>query len=98
MSRRSDRQESLGGDGTPVKRGGPHWPFRIVLTLLLLAFAALAAFFASFHPAQDRFYDERFALQNVHSVLQRGALEPANGYYPTLSYLPQALALGAIED
>ncbi|MEO1366042.1 MAG: glycosyltransferase family 39 protein [Acidobacteriota bacterium] len=64
---------------------------------MVLVFAGLAAFFADFHPRQGRFYDERFALQNVHSVLQRGALEPANGYYPTLSYLPQTLALGAIE-
>ncbi|MEL7060662.1 MAG: glycosyltransferase family 39 protein [Acidobacteriota bacterium] len=68
-----------------------------VLAAILLAFAALTALYASFHPAHGRFYDERFALQNVHSVLQRGALEPANGYYPTLSYLPQTLALGLID-
>ncbi|MEM8998583.1 MAG: hypothetical protein AAGF23_27615, partial [Acidobacteriota bacterium] len=70
---------------------------RAALVALALAFAGLAAFFADFHPRQGRFYDERFAFQNVHSVLQRGALEPANGYYPTLSYLPQTLALGAVE-
>lgn len=75
----------------------PERAVRYVLLLMLAAFAVWAWIHAAYHLAPDRFYDERFALQNVHSVLQHGRLEPANGYYATLSYLPQTLALATVE-
>ncbi|MEM6797214.1 MAG: glycosyltransferase family 39 protein, partial [Acidobacteriota bacterium] len=85
--------ETLPTAATPRRRRRE----RLALGALLFFFAAITAFFANFHPSHGRFYDERFALQNVHSVLQRQAFEPANGYYPTLSYMPQTLALGFLE-
>ncbi|MCG8457762.1 MAG: hypothetical protein MI919_15920, partial [Holophagales bacterium] len=84
---------AVGAEGR--RESSPRSGRYALLGFLLLGFTFLSAAYASFHPAQGRFYDERFALQNVHSVLQRGRLEPANGYYATLSYLPQTLALAS---
>ena len=67
------------------------------LGLLLLGFVVWAAWFAHYAPGHGRFYDERFAFQNVHAVMERGTLSPANGYYPTLSYLPQTLIIAGLD-
>jgi hypothetical protein len=49
------------------------------------------------NPTGSRFWDERFGLENVHSLLAEGEIRPANGYHPSLSYLPQAGLMGASE-
>jgi hypothetical protein len=70
---------------------------RILLPALLLAATLLRLAYAMPHPGPERFYDERFSFQNVHAVLASGALEPANGYYATLGFLPQTLLLAMVE-
>lgn len=45
----------------------------------------------------SRFWDERYGLENIHSLLAEGEVRPANGYHPSLSYLPQAALMGASE-
>ncbi|MFC2172207.1 ArnT family glycosyltransferase [Acidobacteriota bacterium] len=43
----------------------------------------------------EHLWDENFSLDNAASIVLTGSLEPDNGYYPLLSYFPQALLLGA---
>lgn len=45
----------------------------------------------------ERFHDERFTMANVAAVLESRRIAPANGYYPTLSYLPHTLVLAGID-
>ncbi len=66
-----------------------------LFALFLLLSLVLRLWYSSFALNDGRFYDERFSFDNVRSVLQAGSLEPANGYYPTLAYLPQTLLLAA---
>ena len=40
-----------------------------------------------------RFWDERYGLFNIGSLLRGGGLRPVNGFHPSLSYLPQAAVL-----
>lgn len=68
----------------------------LLLALLLWAFL-LRAWFAAWDPGPERFYDERYSVENVVSLVEEGRLRPANGWYPGLSYLPQALVLAALE-
>lgn len=63
--------------------------------LLRLAFAGYGL-----HPG--RFYDERYSLENLRAVLAPAPTaagldrwRPANGWYPSLSYLPQVPVLAA---
>ena len=44
-------------------------------------------------PTSRRFTDERYAIENVRALLVEGSIHPANGFYPGLSYLPQAAVL-----
>ena len=46
---------------------------------------------------KDRYWDEHYALRNISKLLKQGTLEPANGYQPSLSYLPQAAVVGAMD-
>ncbi len=66
-----------------------------VLAILVVALA-LRAWFGWADPTPRRFFDEQFALENVGHLLRSGDPKPANGYHPTLSYLPQAIALGGL--
>lgn len=50
---------------------------------------------AGLHPS--RFFDERYSVANLMKVVEAGRLEIANGYYPTLTYLPQAVLVGLSE-
>ena len=47
-------------------------------------------------PTVSRFYDERFAIENIRHALASGRLEPANGYHPMLSWLPTAAVLAGV--
>ena len=41
------------------------------------------------------YWDERYSVKNLRPILEGGTLEPANYYYQSLSYLPQAAVLAA---
>jgi len=67
--------------------------------LLLLLAAGLMARVAYALPGLDtgRFWDERFSLRNVRSLVAEGQVRPQNGYYPALSYLPHSALIAAAE-
>jgi len=70
----------------------PHAPGRLVavgLGLLLVWSFALRFWYGSIELDSRRYWDERYGLENIGALLD-GELRPANGYHPSLSYLPQA--------
>ncbi len=73
----------------------PRTWHRSAVSLLLLWTLAASVWFASdeLNSRRPRFTDERYNVENVRSILESGSLVPANGFYGTLSYLPQAAAL-----
>ena len=71
---------------------------RWVLALTLLLCFALRAWNGSFALDSTRFFDERFSLRNVATLLVEGQSRPANAFYGSLSYLPQTLALYVSEQ
>ena len=70
-----------------------RWSLAALVGIHLL----LRVAFATVDLHGDRFWDERFGLENLSSLLVEGRVKPANGYHPTLSYLPQAAVLGVVE-
>lgn len=64
----------------------------LLLLLVLFAFG-LRAWAGSVGLDSAHNWDERFTLNNVKAFLRDGRFEPANAYYPSLSYLPQLLLL-----
>ena len=65
------------------------------LGFVLLWSLALRVWFGTADPTSARYWDERYAFENVGELLSTGDPRPANGFYPSLSYLPQAAVLGA---
>lgn len=64
----------------------------------LLAFAfAVRLWHGSTGLDSTRYFDEQFSFRNVSALLVDKGLKPANAFYPSLSYLPQTLALLATE-
>ena len=71
----------------------PLSPFsRVALAALVFWFALVAAWGASHGLGAGRFYDERFSFENAHSILS-GNNRPANGWYPSLAWMPQTALL-----
>ncbi|HEX6200847.1 MAG TPA: glycosyltransferase family 39 protein [Thermoanaerobaculia bacterium] len=73
---------------------------RTVVWLLaaLLLWSALPRFWLiTVEPDAGRLWDERFTVANVAVILLRGAWEPQNYWYGSLSYLPQLAAVAAVE-
>jgi Dolichyl-phosphate-mannose-protein mannosyltransferase len=67
-----------------------------LLLFLLLAWGlALRVWLATPDLTAGRFWDERYGIENLRALLQDGQLHPVKGFYPGLSYLPQALPLAA---
>lgn len=66
-----------------------------LLVLLIAASLGLNLWYASHGLDHSRYWDEQFSLDNVRALLASGSLRPANGYYQSLSYLPQAALLAA---
>lgn len=66
---------------------------RWLLGLILLWAVAVRVWYAVPELNAGRYWDERYGLENVHSLLIEGKIKPANGYHPSLSYLPQAAIL-----
>jgi len=44
----------------------------------------------------QRYWDERYGMENIRALVDRGKIRPANGYHPSLSYLPQAAVLAVV--
>ncbi|MCH9651583.1 MAG: glycosyltransferase family 39 protein [Deltaproteobacteria bacterium] len=76
-------------------RPNPSWVRWSLAALLVWSFAA-RIWFGSIGLDPSRFWDERYGLENIHVLLEKGQIHPANGYHPSLSYLPQAALLGAV--
>lgn len=76
-----------------AKRRVARYGFALVL---LWAFA-LRIWHASIQLDEGRFWDERFPLQNIDSLLRWHTLWPANAFHPTFSYIPCAVLLGIVE-
>jgi dolichyl-phosphate-mannose--protein O-mannosyl transferase len=70
---------------------------RWALAALLVWSFALRAWAAGFDLTAERFWDERYGFQNIEALLATGSPRPANGFHPSLSYLPQAALLAASE-
>lgn len=71
-------------------------PIGVALGLLLAASLALSGWYGSFGLSAGRYWDERFSVDNVRALLLGRSLRPANGYYQSLSYLPQTALLAAL--
>lgn len=67
------------------------------LTLVILASLALNLWYASAGLDGGRHWDERFSLANVRKLMMTGWIRPANGWYQSLSYLPQTALLATSE-
>jgi len=66
--------------------------------LLLLAWSlALRVWLVTPDLTAGRFWDERYGVMNLRALLQDGELHPVKGFYPGLSYLPQAVPLAGAE-
>jgi hypothetical protein len=65
------------------------------LALLLVWAGGLRVWLAVPGLDRQRFWDERYGVENVCSLLLDGQLRPANGFHPGLSYLPHAALLAA---
>ena len=68
-----------------------------MLLLLLVATFGLRLWLLAHDLHGGRFFDERFSLVNVKQLLVQGTLQPETAYYPSLSWVPQALVVGASE-
>lgn len=67
------------------------------LALILLAGAVPRVWLITVEPGPGRLWDERYTLENVAALLERGAFEPRSYWYGSLSYLPQVAAVAAVE-
>lgn len=80
-----------------ARRVGLH--HRLALGAILLFHAALALWMAALRgPYEGYFYDEQFNMENVVQLVTTHRLEPANGWYSLLSYLPQGLVVVAMDE
>lgn len=70
----------------------PTAPFWLLGLLVIFSFL-LRAWAGSEGLNSAHNWDERFTLNNVAAFLRDGRWEPANAYYPSLSYLPQLVLL-----
>lgn len=61
-----------------------------LLVALLTASFALRTWDASQGLNASRYFDERFTLKNITSLLKNGDYRPRHAFYLSLSYLPQA--------
>lgn len=75
--------------------GSSRLPIGWLLIVLLLASFALRTWDASQGLSSNRYFDERFTLKNVTSLLKYGDYRPRHAFYLSLSYLPQAAVLAA---
>jgi 4-amino-4-deoxy-L-arabinose transferase-like glycosyltransferase len=79
-------------------RAIPSW-VRWALLGILVWYLMIGLWYASYGlaPGRPRFYDERYSLENVYSLIFSDSWRPASYWYPSLAYLPQTAVLGGIE-
>ncbi len=70
----------------------PGW----ALAALLVVSFALRVWYGAIDLDASRFWDERYSLENVRSLVLHGEIKPANGFHPSLSYLPNAAMLAVV--
>lgn len=70
---------------------------RLALVLLLVAASALDLWYAWFWADAGRFYDEQYNAGNVVALVSGRAPEGMNGFYPPVTWAPQAAILAAAE-
>ena len=68
----------------------------LLCVLMALSFT-LCIWYGRFAPHSERFYDERYCLENVRPILESGSLRPVSGFYQLIGYLPQSVALLMLE-
>jgi hypothetical protein len=73
--------------------GSSRLPIGWLLLVLLLVSFALRTWDASQGLNASRYFDERFTLKNITSLLKNGDYRPRHAFYLSLSYLPQAAVL-----
>ena len=66
----------------------------LALGLLLVCSFVLRLWLAGDELTGRRFWDERYGLENVRSLVLEHQLRPANGFHPSLAHLPEAAVLG----
>ncbi len=71
--------------------------FALLLLIVLVPHLALRLWYASHGLHAGHFWDENVNVDNAKALLSSGKFAPANGFYPTLAYLPQVLAMGTLE-
>ena len=81
----------------PAQKPADRLLTKLLLPLLLAWSFAVRAWVATPELSSQRFFDERFGVENIRMLVLEGQIKPARGYHPSLSYLPQA-ALLALSD
>jgi 4-amino-4-deoxy-L-arabinose transferase-like glycosyltransferase len=67
---------------------------KLLLLLIVLAGLSLRVWYASWNPGKGRFWDERYALDNVRPIVVEGSMRLGSGYYPSPVFnLPPAVLL-----
>lgn len=90
----SSLRQALDESLTPATPGPGS---RSLLLAVLAMHLVLALWLGWPEPGPTRWWDERFNVLNVESILAAGRLELANGYYGGVSYLPQTAVLAAAQ-
>lgn len=74
----------------------PRWIGACLLLLMAISFALRVA---NSVPGLDqrRFWDERYSVTNVTTVMATGSLRPENAFYLGLNHLPQVVVLRTLE-
>lgn len=70
---------------------------RLALVLLLVAATALDFWYAFFWADEGRFYDEQYNVRNVSALVSGQAPQGMNGFYPAVTWAPQAALLAVAE-
>ena len=70
----------------------------LLLGGLLALVGGLGLWYAWFWPSAERFHDEQFNAANIAVVLRGGPLAELSGWYPPLTWLPQAALLAVAEQ
>lgn len=71
---------------------------RGLLPALFVASLALSVWYGHVGLDAGRYSDERYAFENIASLLRSHSLRPVSGFHPILSYLPHGLVLLAAQD
>jgi hypothetical protein len=69
-----------------------------LLGCVFLAALGLRLWFGSAWPVQARFWDERYALENPHSIIVERTMKPSRSFYPSPVFnVPAAVAVAIAE-